>query len=81
MRRLRWCFTLCIIGGAPLMRSVGCEIARKKWVALIVSGIWAFYILTYSMNSASGGYWARPEMDGHDKVLFRPPQPSQQAKA
>jgi hypothetical protein len=42
----------------------------KKWVAWIVCGIWAFYILSYTVNSAMGGYWARPEMDGHDKYSF-----------
>jgi hypothetical protein len=42
----------------------------KKWVAWIVCGIWTFYILSYSMNSAFGGYWGRPEMDGHDRYSF-----------
>jgi hypothetical protein len=42
----------------------------KKWAAWIVCGIWAFHILSYIMNSALGGYWARPEMDGHDKYSF-----------
>lgn len=42
----------------------------KKWVACIVCGIWAFYILSYSMNSALGGYWGRPETDGHDRYSF-----------
>ena len=42
--------------------------SRKPiWICL---GIAAAYIVSYALNSASGGYWGRPEMDGHDRYSF-----------
>lgn len=55
---------------AGVAGSVAMKARAKKRVAWIACGTWACYILSYSMNSALGGYWVRPEMDGHDRYRF-----------
>ena len=40
---------------------------RFTWM---LSGMVVLYVLSYCINSALGGYWGRPEMDGHDRYTF-----------
>ena len=43
------------------------SIRKPAWIC---SGVVVFYVLSYGLNSILGGYWARPEMDGHDRYSF-----------
>ncbi len=35
--------------------------------AIGVSALMVFYVSTFALNSCWGGYWLKPERDGHDR--------------
>ena len=44
--------------------------ARLRLIALGFVSLLIFYITSYSVDSAFGGYWPKPERDGRDKYSF-----------